>query len=311
MLAAITVAGYLRPWAWTGLRAAPGDDSPRSKTLWDWLQLLIVPAVLAAGAIGINSAQTHRDQKREDKRTRQQDKIAADGRRDDALRSYLQQMSGLIANDDLARAGRGGNNSLAGLAQSLTLTVLRQLDGPRKGQVVQFLVDSELITNDEDRVIDMYGANLRGARLGGAFLVNAWFNGADFTGAELRKAVLNNANLSTSNLRGADFSETYYADIEGAALEADFSETCLTGARFTDADLYDSKFVKAEGRDVDFSAADLERADFKGAKLTNVKARHTTYDDATLPKGWRPRGGLRMAKKKAAMLCEGAVVAPP
>jgi uncharacterized protein YjbI with pentapeptide repeats len=310
VLAAITVAGYLRVWTWTGLVAAPDDERPKAKTLWDWLQLLIVPAVLAAGAYGINTAQTHRDQQREDKRARQQDKIAANGRRDDALRAYLQQMSGLIANNDLSKARQRGKDSLAGLAQSLTLNVLRQLDGPRKSEVVQFLVDSKLIINNKttQSVIDMYRANLRGAKLKDAFLVGADFTGADFVGADLRGAVLNNADFSLSNLRRADFSESYYG--EDAAQKADFSETCLTGTRFTKATLYDSKFLKAEGRDVDFSAADVEGADFEGAKLTNVNGRHTTYGDATFPKGWGPRG-LRIPKRRAAKLCKDAVVAPP
>jgi len=64
VLAAITVAAYLLDWNWTGMVAAPEDATSSNKTLWDWLGLLIVPAVLAAGAFGINSAQTDRDRKR-------------------------------------------------------------------------------------------------------------------------------------------------------------------------------------------------------------------------------------------------------
>jgi hypothetical protein len=50
-----TVVAYRRDWRWTGLPANPGDGTPANpprpaKTMWDWLQLLIVPLVLALAA---------------------------------------------------------------------------------------------------------------------------------------------------------------------------------------------------------------------------------------------------------------------
>ena len=39
--AAVVLAGYVVPLAWTGF---PGN------TLWDWLQLVLLPLVVAAGA---------------------------------------------------------------------------------------------------------------------------------------------------------------------------------------------------------------------------------------------------------------------
>jgi len=210
VLAAIIVAGYLRPWSWTGLRA--DSEKPKGKTLWDWLALLIVPAVLAAGAYGINSAQTSRDQRREDKREKQQDKIAADTRYSAALGAYLQQMSGLIADKNLANTSGtdkdddGFDDSpIAGLAQSLTMTVLRQLDGERKGQVVQFLARAGLIKNDDTAVVELYGADLREAKLFDSFLSNAYFGGADLRGADLRHAWIDETSFQSADLRGADF----------------------------------------------------------------------------------------------------------
>lgn len=34
-----------------------------SKTLWNWLQLLIIPVVLASGSIWYNRTEKHRDEK--------------------------------------------------------------------------------------------------------------------------------------------------------------------------------------------------------------------------------------------------------
>jgi hypothetical protein len=39
----VVVCGYLFGWKWTGLA---------KRTLWDWLDLLIIPAVLAGGGSG-------------------------------------------------------------------------------------------------------------------------------------------------------------------------------------------------------------------------------------------------------------------
>jgi hypothetical protein len=44
----------------------------RGKTLWDWLQLLIVPAILVGVTFTLSASQTRSDNKREDRR------IAAD-----------------------------------------------------------------------------------------------------------------------------------------------------------------------------------------------------------------------------------------
>ncbi len=46
-------------WDWTGF----GD-----KTAWDWMQLLIVPLVLAVGAFSFNEAQTTRQLETEERR---------------------------------------------------------------------------------------------------------------------------------------------------------------------------------------------------------------------------------------------------
>jgi uncharacterized protein YjbI with pentapeptide repeats len=304
VLAAVTVAAYLRHWTWTGLVAAPDGEKPSHKTLWDWMQLLIVPAVLAAGAYGITSAQTRHEQQREAQRSAQQDRIAADDRRDAALAAYLEQMSGLIAEHRLAHTS---DPSLGGLAASLTSTVLRQLDGPRRGLVVQFLARSRLIDRDA-AIVSLYRANLRGARLRDAYLTNvtlagdmtsadlrnAILTGADLSllnlqGADLHGAVLSDADFSRSNLRDVDFSDTGYVTHDGT----DFSGACLTGAQFDGADLPSASFKDAEGRDIDFSDASFEDADFSGAMLMNIASRGTAYGDGTsgtFPKGWGTHG---------------------
>jgi len=294
VLSAIIVAGYLKSWPWTGLVVATDAKPAReTKTLWDWLALLIVPLVLAAGAYGINSAQSSRDQQREANREKQQDEIAADGRSAEALRAYLQQMSGLIVDHNLASTEkRAADNSedafdrtpIAALARSLTLTVLRQLDGPRRGRVAQFLAEAGLIKYAGTAVIDLEGADLRGAELAATNLTDTTFTGTDLRGANLRGATIGGAGFALADLRAADFSNTSYGDAGGRP--AIFNFTCLTRAQFTGSQLPRASFVDAQGRDLDFSAATIERGEFEGASLMTV----SDTPPNTFPKAWGPRG---------------------
>jgi hypothetical protein len=59
-------------------------------TLWDWLKLLVVPAVIAGGGIWFNQRQQARDQVSADRRTQ-----------DDALEAYLDDMTDLMINHHL------------------------------------------------------------------------------------------------------------------------------------------------------------------------------------------------------------------
>jgi hypothetical protein len=59
---AFVILAYLRRWSWTGFVAQPSSGG---KTFWDWLQLLIVPLVLAVAAFWLNDEQSQRDEARE------------------------------------------------------------------------------------------------------------------------------------------------------------------------------------------------------------------------------------------------------
>ena len=131
---------------------------PFKITLWDWLKLLVVPAVIAGSGLWFNQQQRERELEIAERRTQ-----------DEALQAYLDQMSDmLIPKTDrpslyTARPGDG----LGSVARARTLAVLPRLDEDHKGRVVQFLYESGLII--EDRVIvDLRGANLSDADLSDA-----------------------------------------------------------------------------------------------------------------------------------------------
>lgn len=327
---AFIVLAYVRGWGWTGFtpgRAAePGDATERSaRTLWDWLQLLIIPLGIAVVVFALNLAQSGRDQRREDRQAGRERSIAADGRREDALRGYLQQMSELLLHRKLLRSPRG--SEVRSVARILTLTVLRRLDGERKGFVLWFLTDAKLIDRKDPKV-DLSRADLRGATLrGGPPLAEVDLSRADLRSADFRSLVLLHVNFHQADLRGASFRDAFLSwpdspqshlvgtdlrgtDFSGAYLNGvDFLFSCLTGSRFVGAYLDRASFRNAEGEDVDFSRATLDGADFRGAKLVDVTLAGASVTTTAFPDGWRSNG-LALPPGETESLCREFAATP-
>jgi hypothetical protein len=106
----------------------------RGKTLWDWLQLLIVPAILIAVTFAWSATQTRGDNKREDRRSQ-----------DATLQAYLDQMSGLMLKEKLLDSTE--DDPVRVVARTVTLATLRRLDGERRGAVVRFLHEAGLLAS--------------------------------------------------------------------------------------------------------------------------------------------------------------------
>jgi hypothetical protein len=103
------------------------------KTLWDWLQLLIVPAILIGVTFVWSATQTRSDNKREDRRIAADRAAAEEARRDATLQTYLDRRSDLI----LHEAGLLSTKrppAVYALAGTLTATAALGLDGARKGR---------------------------------------------------------------------------------------------------------------------------------------------------------------------------------
>jgi hypothetical protein len=242
-----------RPTAWQGLWAIrivlaiivglgllTVAGRPFGITLWDWLKLLVVPAVIAGGGIWFNRQQRERELEIAERRTQ-----------DEALQAYLDVRSQLLTDEKrpLHRAQIG--DSLSSVARARTLMVLPRLDGERKARVVQFLYESGLIAKGRP-ILDLLRADLRGADLNGAHL-----SGADLFRADLKWAAVSFADLSGADLRRVDL------------LEADLWDTDLKGA-----DLWRASLRGARGWSVKQlrAAKSLEEATVPDGKILRGKA---------------------------------------
>lgn len=281
---------------WTGLAG---------KTLWDWLQLLIIPAVLAAGVAWFNLAQTQIGIQASQKQHDTDVQIAADQQREDVLVAFENDISALLLNDNLLSSKSG--DEVRVVARARTLAALRRLDPNRKGYLLQFLYEAQLVMDSPvgNPIIDLFGANLNQANLPLASLQNADLLGtdlgnADLAGADLSGANLNLAKLSSANLRGANLTFAHMhgtalrganlrgafiilgsADLSGANLsEADLERVILKGASLVGAKLVGANLTDADLCDTDLNSADLQDAKLAGACLDGADLFHANLKGA-------------------------------
>ncbi len=185
------------------------------KDLWDWLQLIFIPAVLTFGAIWYTARQNHDLQ------------ITLDNQRETALQTYLDKMSELLLHENLRQSKLG--DDVRNIAHARTLTVLPKLDPNRKRSIILFLAESGLIERNK-WIIDMSFSDLRGVNLSHALkldsiaLDGADLQGANLSGAELTRVNfcgvnLHHANLSGTNLWEADLTEANLKGVTGITVE--------------------------------------------------------------------------------------------
>jgi uncharacterized protein YjbI with pentapeptide repeats len=247
--AALVLAGYWLGWNWTGFP---------EKTLWDWMQLLIVPGVLAIGAFLFNLATSRNEQKIAHRRDQTEHEIALDNQREALLQAYLDRMAELLLNNHLRESDP--YSEVRYIARARTLTVLPRLDAHRKRSLLQFLHESDLLSNERGTsIIHLNGADLSGAYLKGANLTRADLGGADLSEADLRDAHLTGTELGEANLTKAQ--------INGASLiKANLSRANLRGADLSGADLSGADLFRTDLREANLSEAIVTKEQILKAK---------------------------------------------
>ena len=131
------------------------------KTLWDWLQLLIIPAVLAVGGYVFTYTTSRNERAATEKRTQAERDIALDNQHEAALQAYIDNMSELLLEKKLRDSAE--DDEVRKIARVRTLTVLPRLDVRRKRSVLNFLAESGLIIKGK-RIVDLSGADFEWSR---------------------------------------------------------------------------------------------------------------------------------------------------
>jgi uncharacterized protein YjbI with pentapeptide repeats len=272
------------------------------KTVWDWLQLLVVPLMLALITVVFTWQQDARqqdfekqrvdvEQKIENRRAEAERELAEQRAQDEALQAYLNQMSQLMLERKLLEAEEG--DPVHTLAQARTSTVILRLDAEHNQSVTRFLIDSGLAEISKASARLLRGIALPHAKLSGAALTIADLSDADLSGANLRGAGLTLASLSDAYLRGADLSN---ANLDSADLSnANLDSADLSDAFLRNADLSSAVLIRANLSSADLNSADLSSADLNHADLSNANLFSANLSGASLRRANLSGANLRYA----------------
>lgn len=221
--------GYSVSWTGFGDFTTPTGNFIRGKTVWDWLELLVIPLSLLMGGYVLNNAERNTERQRGEERAKLERELAIDRQAEAALQSYIDRMSDLLLNEKLKTTKR---KEVRDVARTRTISVMRGLDARRNNLVIQFLREAKLIT-DINSILndaDMGGMNLQGLNLYEVYLQKADLQYANLQEADLRGAILRDAILWGTDLQNT---KLLGADLQGADLrEAKVVNEQLAQTRF-------------------------------------------------------------------------------
>jgi uncharacterized protein YjbI with pentapeptide repeats len=243
------------PPVWTGFGESIKDETKEAaKTLWDWLDLLIIPVVIGLLGWSFSQAEKVKTKKREEERTE-----------NEIFESFLQTMTDLIIKNNLH--DEPTRQTLA-IARARINVALNNINGARKGQILQFLYESYLV--DINPKLKLRGANLKDAVLDEIVLGES----------EIRGAYFNKASIENANLKGA------------ILVGCDFSQANLSNSSVDNVDLSYSNLTKAKLKNIDLTTVNFEGVTLTGADLRGSKILRTQLE------GIFHKNDIKITKKK-------------
>ena len=245
----LILPGYSLAWTGFGDFTKPDSNYVPGKTLWDWMQLFIIPIFLSIGVFLLNRSEREGERRRAEQHANLEREIATDRQQEAALQSYLDRIADLLLGGKIRK-----QKNAQDVARIRTLTVIRGLDKKRKGFILLFLQEAGLISARQP-IINLAGANLRGAKLAGITLEGINLSNISFSDADLAES-----NLRKSNLSESDFTRANLYD-------ADLSDTDLSDSFMSYANLQDAYLVNADLHSTDLTSANLSGAELQGANL--------------------------------------------
>jgi len=279
---------------WTGINE---DSSKKNseleyvvpqKYLKDLFVLLIIPFFLAI--IGnlfnlISSIQDRRsaEENRENEWKISQANIEAeritniDRQRENSLQSYFDTMGEFQLTE--TRVGAGG--PLRAMARAKTLATIRNLDGARKGLLLKFLFDAELVTG-ETPIINLAYADFSKMELSSdKFYGNSNLKYVDFNNAILRGIAFVDADLTNTDFTDADlqdaqfigclFNGTILLGTKGKEDKANLAGIKVIESKFTKVKIKNVNFTNSEWADCGFAQCEIINSDFTVTKMKNIK----------------------------------------
>jgi Pentapeptide repeats (8 copies) len=263
------------------------------QTIFQGVSAVAVPVSIVVLIVGVY------DFKSQQQTTAEQ---ALNQQRQATLDDYLNDVSALVLNYRLS--GPKPKPAVRALAVARTETALRNLDGARKGILIRYLWEAELIRG-RSPVLYLHQANLNGADFKSAYLFGADLStdylfranfsdadayGANLSWADLVKAGLDKANLGCVNTSRFAVTVEMLQQAHPKSLDcADLKHANLSDARLADADLVGTNLTHAI-----LAGADLHGARYNSYPICIKRTGKKTL--TILPTQW-PQGYNPAAEK--------------
>jgi uncharacterized protein YjbI with pentapeptide repeats len=237
------------------------------KTVWDLVELLIMPLVLAVSAY-LFSRSEHRNEQQ----------IANDRLQEATLQAYIDKIGKLLIDDNLLGCKSDETSSVRDLAQTLTVTALRTLNADRKSLIFRFLksakLGDKLLTGANLEEVDLRGTDIRGIDLSKADL-----RVSDLSNCALVDVNLSKAYMVSTKLHGAQFMNVDFVETDMRYSDLSYSSIISGKLNFHNANLY-----MADLRYADFGDPDSNGVKFHGAILeeANLINSSISYDQLAL-----------------------------
>ncbi len=279
---------YLYDQPWTGFGKGVGNNvqSNSPKTLWDWLELIIVPISLSLIAWFFKKSEIKTEKA-----------ISLEKNREGELYSFYDYVQNIHFSTDLN--DNRTKEMVSVLASARAKVIIGNLDVKRKASFIKFLYEVGFINIDGPIIVfdrpDFSGINLDNNSLFKMTIRGADFSNSSFEFSTLSFSIFSGSCFSKSSFYFAQLQRAYFdwcevdsADFSHANLEKaslgrligknpNFSNAYLVEAHLIGAYLYKANFQKANMTQsilcrskfisANFSYTDLSYADFTDANL--------------------------------------------
>jgi uncharacterized protein YjbI with pentapeptide repeats len=284
-------AGGSQHWQWMGFQ---------HKTLWNFLELLMLPIILIVGLLYLEHRATRRQEQLTTVQTSEQQQVAQTAIAQSqqlTLQNYLDQIA-IDLDQGLLTSAVGSNQR--NVARARTLVTLEDLDPDRRQRVIQFLYETRLISG-QTPVISLSRANFNNVTSPQDF----------FPTVNLREALLNDTDFNNTNFEQANFegANLQNANLSDAFLfEANLSQAILTSANLSQSILIRSNLSSANLDGADLSGAFLVRANLQGANLRGADLTQANLNEANLTGAFLDDAALTQTFLCKTVMPDGEVV---
>ena len=266
---------FLKLTVWVDITGFEG------RTLWEWLDLLGVPLLIAFIAWRFEVSQKRLEYIRiseenkishilEDKKLEITKKQVRFSVLNNAL-NEIYEIKEVNQISDLESAVGG----IKDLARSKIYSTILMLDSIRNRIFFDYLQSTK-------STVDFSRCKFNFSELVDCDLSNLKFPNAEFRKALCRNVKIDNTDFSNARLNGADF-------LGAKGERVNFSNAVLIGAEFGSSKLSHAKFINVEIQGVCFERADLSFADFTDAVIDD----DTDFSNATFHQTKMPDGTIK------------------